>query len=99
MFTAVELPAGAGPAHADNPGDLNGDGLPDIAMPWTGEDRMAVYYRNPNATAVEDVFFGPVVFETFSSPISTTTVDVDGDGRNDVVLSSRNNALNVFLQR
>lgn len=83
-------------------GDLNDDGLVDIALPWGKDDLLAVYYQNPAASAADlsDLFFGPTTFETANTPVGCGILDVDGDGRNDVVVAARGaNSLNVFLQR
>lgn len=98
-FTGIKLTTGGEPSQIAV-GDLNGDGLSDIAFPWGTDNRLAVYYRNPAATSLTDTFFGPATFTTANSPIGCVIVDVDADGRNDVVVSARGaNALNVFLQR
>lgn len=98
-FVEVPITAGTHPGQVAI-GDLNGDGLPDIAIPWSNENVLAVYYRNPAGITKQDAFFGPVTFPTASTPLGCAIVDVDGDGRNDVVVSCRvANALNVFLQR
>jgi len=98
-FTGVKLTTGGEPSQIAV-GDLNGDGLSDIAFPWGTDNKLAVYYRNPSATSVTNTFFGPATFPTANSPIGCVIVDVDGDGRNDVVVSARGaSALNVFLQR
>lgn len=98
-FTGVKLTTGGEPSQIAV-GDLNGDGLSDIAFPWGTDNTLAVYYRNPAATSITNTFFGPATFPTANSPIGCVIVDVDGDGRNDVVVSARGaSALNVFLQR
>lgn len=98
-FVGVPLTVGGEPAQVAV-GDLNSDGLADLAIPWGRDNLLAVYYRNPSPTGLSDTFFGPALFPTANSPIGCAILDVDGDGRNDVVVSARGaNALNVFLQR
>lgn len=98
-FQAVTLTVGGEPAQIAV-GDLDSDGLADIAIPWGRDNLLAVYYRNPSPTGLADTFFGPALFPTANSPVGCAIVDVDGDGRNDVVVTARGaNSLNVFLQR
>ncbi|MDC3379034.1 VCBS repeat-containing protein [Planctomycetota bacterium] len=99
-WSVISLPTGQGPGQGSL-GDLNGDGLVDIIVPWSLDDVLAVYYQNPTPTGgLTDVFFGPITLPTSTAPIGSTILDVDGDGRNDAVVSSRAaNSLNVYLQR
>ena len=81
-------------------GDLDGDGRPDLAIPWGADDLVAVYCRNPQATSLASAFPTPVRYPTLGSPLGCVILDVDGDGRNDLVVGSQSaNSLNIFLQR
>lgn len=67
-------------ANALSIGDLNGDGLPDIA--FLG-DNGAVYFL---AQQADRSLAEPVKIPYSGSPKSVQIVDVDGDGKNDLLL-------------
>jgi hypothetical protein len=81
-------------------GDLNSDGLPDIAIPLGSANAVAVYYQNPKKTGFADALLPPVIYATGENSRGCAIMDVDGDGRNDLVVSATGaNSLNVFFQR
>ena len=86
-------------------GDLDGNGSPDIAIPWGKDNVLAVYYRDADVDPTDTgtlstLFQGPALFQTSNTPTGCAVLDVDGDGRNDVVVAARGaNSLNVFFQR
>jgi len=84
-------------------GDLNNDGLIDFAIPWGGNNVVGVYLQNPTPTDTvnfTDLFLEPITLATANSPIGSMISDVDGDGRNDLIVAARGaSSLNVFLQR
>lgn len=81
-------------------GVLSSSGLPDVAMCWPSANLVAVYYQNPHATGFSDALLPPVTYTTAADPFGCAIVDVDGNGKNDLVVSARGaNSLNIFFQR
>ncbi|MEQ8534637.1 MAG: VCBS repeat-containing protein, partial [Imperialibacter sp.] len=68
-------------------GDINGDKLPDIAVPSVTEDRVFVYGNKsePGTIAMNEV----VVFATSAAPFADQLDDIDGDERPDLIYTNR----------
>ncbi|WOK09370.1 choice-of-anchor D domain-containing protein [Imperialibacter roseus] len=68
-------------------GDINGDKLPDIAVPSVTEDRVFVYGNKsePGTIAMNEV----VVFATSTAPFADQLDDIDGDERPDLIYTNR----------
>ena len=76
------------PPGAVKPADLNGDGIPDLAVADGGGDNVLVYL------GLGDGQFGPALngghgFFTGTDPVGVTAADVNGDGRPDLVVANR----------
>ena len=82
-------------------GDLNGDGLADLAITYAGSNQVGVYYQNSGANKLAaQSLAGPIFLATSPSPFACEILDVDGDGKQDLVTTSRAaNVVDVFYQR
>ncbi|MGR9087029.1 MAG: FG-GAP-like repeat-containing protein, partial [Gammaproteobacteria bacterium] len=96
------LPTGSWPEAAAI-GDVNGDGLNDVAMTTSygfdpeNDYKLFVFLQNGNGRLQ-----APVKYETEGSyssrPQSVDIGDVNGDGRNDVVVGHSRSSIQVYLQ-
>jgi hypothetical protein len=74
-------------------GDLNGDGLTDLVVADAGSDEVLVYLQHPGEPGVlTPGVFGPTPdydLHVGISPSALNLVDVDGDGRLDIVVANQ----------
>lgn len=75
--------------------DVNGDGLPDIAVGWE-EGRMVRVYLHPGREKVHDRWPAVTVGEV-RAPEDAVLVDLDGDGNHDVVSCCEGSTRTVFV--
>lgn len=95
-FEPIELSLLGQPA-APAVGDLDSDGLPDVAIPLKGESLVAIFLNDPLQPGR---FQSPVFQETGPVCVSALITDVDGNGKNDLLLTSKGSStINVLLQR
>lgn len=94
-FNQVPLLAAGQPAGLAI-GDINSDGAPDIVISST-DAFIALYLNDP---ANPGSFSAPIFQPCSPGSFDITIVDIDGDGKNDVVASnSGSDLVNVFRQR
>jgi gliding motility-associated-like protein len=89
LESPLEFNAGAGSSSFGDffdVGDINGDNLPDIAVPSVTEDRVFVYGNKsePGTIAMHEV----VVFDTSPKPFAAQLDDIDGDERPDLIYTN-----------
>lgn len=77
-------------------GDLNGDGLPDIAVAIqrTNPGGVSLLFQDPASIGT---FLPAVQLSTGFPSIAVAVADLDGDGRNDIVLTG-SDSVSVLLQ-
>jgi len=94
-YARVDLPAGLSPWDVAI-GDLDGDGRPDLAVANAGANSLSLLLRDPSHPRA---FVTGAVLGTGTNPSSVKAVDLDRDGRTDLVVADRgSNDVRVFLQ-
>ena len=75
-------------------------GLAGSPSSWSGDGLIGVYLQNPDATGPADRFFAPLAYASVGTPGMCAILDMDGDGRQDLVVCSLATAtLQVYYQR
>jgi hypothetical protein len=97
LASKVDFAGGTGPRWVAV-GDLDGDGKPDLAIANNGSDTVSVY-RNTGTSGIIDgsSFATKVDFATGPDPTGVAIGDLDGDGKNDLAVTSYTpNTVSIF---
>jgi hypothetical protein len=90
--TKVDFPTGSNPASVSI-GDINLDGLPDIAVANSGSDNTVSILLNTTPTGTPTPTFATKVdFPSGNSPRSVSMGDFNGDGKPDVATANYNSS-------
>ena len=87
----VNLPAVAGPQLGSALGDLDGDGKPDLVTANSASGPTVSVYRNVSTNGIissNSFSSPPVTFTTGNTPFACVLMDVDGDGKLDIITAN-----------
>ena len=78
--------------------DLNGDGVPDLAVANYGSNSVSVFFNTTTPNASTPTFSAATDFATGSGPYTVTLGDFNRDGKPDMAATHYNiNSVSVFL--
>lgn len=83
--SSFDVGAGAFSLAAD---DMNGDGKPDLVVANAGINTVSVLLNATSVGASTPAFEPQRIFATGARPLSTSTADINGDGKPDVLTSN-----------
>lgn len=95
LLPAAYLPLGARNGRDAAVGDLDGDGVPDVAVAADGAASVLVFRQVPGGGGA---FFPPVALAVAGEPTAVAVADVDGDGLADLVVATSADAVSVLIQ-
>jgi hypothetical protein len=78
--------------------DINGDGLPDLAIATSASSTVAVMLNTTSPSAGAVTFSAAQHFTVGSGPVSLIAADLDGDTKPDLIVSNKDdNTLSVLI--
>ena len=78
-------------------GDLNGDGLPDLASTDFNGDRVAVLLNATTPGSMTPAFLAATYLTTPGGPYSVAFGDLNGDGRRDIAVAYTSGQISTFI--
>jgi hypothetical protein len=93
------FPAGAAPSSV-TVADLNGDGLPDIAVTNNSNSAISVLLNSTSTPGSLTLSFAaPQTFAVGGGPRSIAVADLNGDGKPDLAIANRAGGVSVLLNQ
>ncbi|MFC5490815.1 beta strand repeat-containing protein [Dokdonella soli] len=77
--------------------DVNGNGKPDLIVANRGDNTVSVLLNTTAPGAITPSFAAQQTFATGTTPYSVTAVDVNGDGKPDLIVANGSNTVSVLL--